>query len=112
MDQDLELGNVIKRLRAELQEAAKEGENEAIRFKLESIELELKVVAKKEGGPKGGFKFSVLGVGAELGGGVQWSNEQVQTVKLKMAPVGPAVLDKTGVPKNVLISDTTDQRRT
>jgi hypothetical protein len=86
VDQELELTAVIRKLREDLQAAADEGEGKGIKFKLESIDLELKVAAKREGGPNGKIKLSVLGIGGELGGGVKWGTEQVQTIKLKMVP--------------------------
>ena len=86
MDQELELKDVVRKLREDLQAAAEEGQGQDIKFKLESIELELKVAAKKEGGPNGKIKFSVLGIGAEVGGNAKWSSEHVQTIKLKMVP--------------------------
>jgi hypothetical protein len=87
MDQDLELKDVVRKLREDLQAAAEEGQGKALKFKIEGIELELKVAAKKEGGPNGGIKFSVLGIGAELGGSAKWAAEQVQTIKLKLVPL-------------------------
>jgi hypothetical protein len=86
MDSELELKDVVRKLREDLQAAAEEGQGKGIRFKLESIDLELKVAAKREGGPNGKIKFSVLGIGAEVGGSAKWAAEQVQTIKLKMVP--------------------------
>lgn len=92
--QELDLKTVVSKLRAELQEAVKAGEGEAIRFELDEIDLELKVAASKEVGPHGTIKFTVLGIGGEVGGGVKWAAEQVQTVKLKMRPVDNTRLDR------------------
>jgi hypothetical protein len=108
MDQELELKDVVRKLREDLQAAAEEGQGQAIKFKLETIELELKVAARKEGGPNGGIKFSVLGIGAEFGASAKWATEQVQTIKLKLVPV---LLDENGQPKEALVNDRVDARR-
>jgi hypothetical protein len=59
-----------------------EGEGEAIKFKLESIDLELKVAAKKVDKKEGGIKFYLFNFGA----GRSSESEHVQTIKLKMVP--------------------------
>ena len=86
MDQDLELKDVVQKLREDLQSAAKEGQGKDIKFKLESIELELKVAAKRVAEGKAGIKFSIFGIGAEVGGGGKLEGDRVQTIKLKMVP--------------------------
>ncbi len=86
MDQELELKDVVRKLREDLQAAAAEGEGKDIKFKLESIDLELKVAAKQVGGVNGGIKFYVFNFGAKN----QVENEQALTIKLKMTPEKPA----------------------
>lgn len=88
-DRQLELNNVIRQLRKELQSAMDETEVAPIRFRLESVDLELKVAAEAvaggEGGcADGGLKFHVLG----LGGGEKPEDERVHTVKVRLIPEG------------------------
>jgi hypothetical protein len=85
MDQELELKDVVRKLRQDLQAAAEEGQGQAIKFKLESIDLELKVAAKQVEGVEGGIKFYVFNFGAKD----QVESEQALTIKLKMTPEGP-----------------------
>jgi hypothetical protein len=87
MENDLELKDVIRKLRNDLVEAVREGKDENIKFKMEAIELELKVCVKKMGEGRADLKFSVFGIGAEIGGGGKVENEHVQTIKLKLVPI-------------------------
>jgi Trypsin-co-occurring domain 2 len=61
--------------------------NETVRFELGPSEVEITIVAKREGGPNGKIKFEVLGLGAELGGGAKLGGEKTQNVKLNLTPV-------------------------
>jgi len=83
----LPLGEVVRALRAEIIEAAKAGENEAVRFEVGPIDVEFTIVAKREGGPDGKIKFEVLGFGAEVGAGAKFARERTQKVKLNLTPV-------------------------
>jgi hypothetical protein len=84
-DQDLELKDVVRKLREDLQAAAEEGQGKAIKFKLESIDLELKVAAKDVGEVNGGIKFYIFNAGSSG----KSENEQSLTLKLKMTPQTP-----------------------
>lgn len=79
---DFELSDVVSRLREDLRAAMIEGAGQDIKFKLETVELELKVVAKRTGEGKAGIKFWVIN--AEGGG--KFEREQTQTIKLKLVP--------------------------
>jgi hypothetical protein len=83
MDQELELKDVVRKLREDLQAAAEEGQDKAIKFKLEGIELELKVVAKNVGEANGGIKFYVFHFGASA----KAESERALTIKLKLMPL-------------------------
>jgi hypothetical protein len=78
----LELAEVIAELRAELQKAVAAGSDEALRFELGPIELEVAVglVKGKEGGGK--VRFWVL----ELGGEVKAEQNSTQRIKLTLGP--------------------------
>jgi hypothetical protein len=86
MDQELELNKVVKKLRAELQAAVEEGDGKNVRFQMDAIELELKVVVKDKGAAEGGIKFYVFNFGAKA----EVENEQALSIKLKMTPKGPS----------------------
>lgn len=86
MDQ-IPLSDVLVGLRAELLDAQRKAEEQKLKFKLEDVEIELKVGATREGGGKGGLKFSVLGLGAELAAEGSIAAEKIQTVRLKMKPI-------------------------
>ncbi len=102
-DNEMELWQLVAKLREDLQVAMGEGEGKPIKFKLDAVELELKVAAKKTGEGKAGIKFWVVSAGA--GGKIE--NERVQTLKLKMTPV--LANPKPGGNRNVEISDGTDE---
>lgn len=82
----LPLTETITALRDEIASAAAAGADSDLRFQLGTIELEFTVVAKREGGPNGAIKFSVLGIGAEVGGSAKFANERTHKVKLSLTP--------------------------
>lgn len=79
------LAEVVQGLRQELAEAVKQAANEALKFELQEVELELQVAVTKEAGAEAKFKFWIFEVG-----GVSGAVEKgvVQTVRLKMKAVG------------------------
>lgn len=101
----LPLVDVVQGLREQITQAVAAAQGESVRFQLDSVELELSVVAKREAGGDGKLKFSILGmVDAELGGSGKLATERTQKVKLSLTPVAggssastgstPAVADK------------------
>lgn len=83
MESGIPLRQMIQNLRAELNAAMQDGEEQDLRFKLEDVELELKVCTSLEAGANGGVKFWVLNFGANA----KAKSEDVHTVKLKLKPV-------------------------
>jgi len=81
----LPLSEVVQALRAEIVEASKAGSDEAVKFQIGVIEVELTVAAKRDGGIDGKIKFQVLGVGAELGATGKLSSEQIHKIKLQLS---------------------------
>jgi len=82
----LPLREVAHTLRDEITAAALERPSQGLIFTVGPLEIEFNVVAKREGGPSGKIKFGVLGIGAELGGGVKIASEHTQKVKLTLTP--------------------------
>lgn len=80
---EIGLGEVIRALRAELEEAMSEGKGSAIRFEATSVDLEFNVGITRAADGKAGIRFWVL----ELGGGGSYASERVQSVKLSMKPM-------------------------
>ena len=85
-DSLLPLSDVIQALRNELLQAYESGKGDAIRFQVGPVDVDFTVLAKREGGPEGKIKFSVLGIGAELGGSARFAAEQTQRVRLTLTP--------------------------
>ncbi|MBF0187019.1 MAG: hypothetical protein HQL50_03745 [Magnetococcales bacterium] len=83
MNNSLPLAEAIKELRAELNQARTEGQDEAIRFTVEEVEITLQVVAAKEGNTKAGFKVPVIDL--DVGAGGKLSNTKTHTLRLKMS---------------------------
>lgn len=80
---EMDLTQVVRALRTQLNDAVKEGDDQEIRFEATAIELELNIGVKKSVEGKGGVRFWVL----ELGGGSSYSSESVQKVKLTLQPL-------------------------
>jgi hypothetical protein len=91
----LGLAEAIVRLRADLLEAREAGADAEIQLPVESLTVELKVVATKGADGKAGFKVPIIN--AELGGGANWKNEATQTVTVRFG--GP--VDQSGNPVKV-----------
>ncbi len=77
------LAEILVGLRRELEEAKRQAADENLKFKVEDIELELRVGATATGGVKGGVKFWVYN--AEAKGEI--SSAATQTLRLKLTPV-------------------------
>jgi len=83
----IELSDMIVGLRKELQEAQAKAEKEDLKFKVESIDVEVQVTVSKEANVEGSakWKFWVFGE-AEGKAGVGVAKETVQTIRLKLTP--------------------------
>lgn len=86
-----QLVEVIAALRSDLEAAIAEGENKAVKFDLDGIELELKASITEGDENKGGGKisFNIAGFfGGETGGDKvdKKSEEYAHTIKLKLLP--------------------------
>src|SRR4051794_19674989 len=91
----LGLAEAIAKVRADLIAAQDAGANEKIQFPVQSLTIELKVVAAKGADGKAGFKVPTIN--AELGGGANWKSEATQTITVQFRePV-----DDTGDPVKV-----------
>lgn len=96
---ELRLADAIKQLREEIAAAIQDGENHPIRFKPGPIEVELALELRDEGSAKGGVKFWVAELGADVKTGM------VQTHKIKLSL---QLVNKQG--GEILISNTGSQR--
>lgn len=90
MDSDkIPLADMLIELRRELEEARREGEGKDVRFRVESVEIELKVTVAKSAEAGAGFKFWV--VNGDAKGRI--AAESLQTLRLKL---DPRVIDAPG----------------
>ena len=80
---ELELSEVIAKLRASLATAQQEGEKKNIRFVIDEVEVEFQVVITKEAKGGAGIRFWVLDAKAEG----DFSNAATQKIKLRMKVV-------------------------
>lgn len=78
----VELAELISRLRSELSEALRAGEDSDLRFELGPVELEVAVVVAKEAKPGAKVRFWVLEAGAEATA----SSSTTQRIKLSLEP--------------------------
>jgi hypothetical protein len=83
VDDEVELADVIWRLRGELNRAAWAGETNDLKFKTELVELELTVGIEKSRDPNVKVNFWVV----EAGGNSQRKSMTTQTIKLTLRPV-------------------------
>lgn len=80
------LSEMIQQLRRELQESNAAAEKENLRFKVEGVELELKVAVSRETAGDAGIRFWVVNLGVKH----KEAGQDVHTFKLKLTPqVGP-----------------------
>jgi hypothetical protein len=80
------LSKMIQQLRRELQESNAAAEKENLRFKVEGVELELKVAVSRESSGDAGIRFWVVNLGVKH----KAAEQDVHTFKLKLTPqVGP-----------------------
>ena len=78
----VELAELVAQLRTELTEAMQEGRDEALRFGLGPVELELTVTVGKEATPGAKVRFWVVEAGADA----KASSARTQTIKLTLEP--------------------------
>lgn len=78
----IELARVIKDLRADLQAAIEAGQDEALRFGLGPIELEVSLAVERSDGGEGKVRFWVL----DLGGDHHRDVSNTQRIKLTLTP--------------------------
>lgn len=96
MDARVTLAQAIRELRAQLVEAAAEGEGSAVRFVPKSVQVELGITFDVEAEAGGGFKlFSLI----DLSGKAKTGSESAHKVTLTLEPVG-----RDGKP--ILVRDT------
>ena len=80
----IELAEMLTELRTELLKARGAGADEALKFEIADVEIEVQIVATKEAEGKGGVKFWVYNAEA----GVAASEGTTQRLKLKLRPTG------------------------
>jgi hypothetical protein len=88
----IELADVIRQLRAELDRARSAADDETLRFELGPIELELAVALEVTGGAAAKVRFWVVDLGADA----RTSSTSTQRIKLTLQPTitgGPAAGD-------------------
>lgn len=80
----IKLSTAIEHIRGELLAARASGEGADIRLPVESVTVELQVVAMTEAQGKAGFKVPVIDT--ELGGAARRTSERSSTVKVVFGP--------------------------
>lgn len=78
------LTDAIEMLRTEVLRAHAAGAGTAVQFPVESMTLELQVVATRSADGKAGFSIPFVNV--ELGGSAGWQRENTQTVTVTFGP--------------------------
>jgi hypothetical protein len=81
-DEPIGLADAIRRVRAELADARREGEGEDLRFRLGEVQLQFEVQVTREGAGEAGIKLWVVSVSGK--GGV--SGAQTHTVTVSLVP--------------------------
>lgn len=92
------LGEALRSLRAEITEAMQASQGEAVRFRIESIDMEFQVTASESKEAQGGVKFHLLTVGGKKAS----ESENVHKVALRLSAL-------TADGGDVLTSDTLDE---
>lgn len=89
------LAEAIASVRADLLGARQAGADAEIQLPVQSLTVELKVVATKGADGKAGFKVPIINT--ELSGGANWKNEATQTVTVTFGEP----IDRAGNPVKV-----------
>ena len=89
------LADAIGQVRAELEQAIKDGEESPVAFRAGPVEMEFEVAFTRTGGVSGGFQLSVLSFGAKG----EKSTAATHRVKVALTPA-----DREG--RDILIGDT------
>lgn len=97
-DEGLGLAAAIELLRDDLLRARASGHGSAVQLPVESLTVELRVVATRSADGKAGFKIPL--VNAELGGAAGLKDETTQTVTVKFG----SPIDLAGNPVRVATS--------
>jgi hypothetical protein len=84
MDQAIGLAEFVTALRSELKVAQKNAEGEDLKFSVEDIQLEVKVLSERSDKVEGGVKFWVLNAGGEIAD--KASLAQTLKLQLKLVP--------------------------
>ncbi|MFF8730811.1 trypco2 family protein [Streptomyces sp. NPDC015171] len=95
---DIELSDLLASLRSEIETARAEADGKDVRFRIDSIDLELQVAVEKTKQGKGGVKFWVLS------GDVSAGSKKTRTHVIKMRLDAQAD-DENGRPGPVLTGD-------
>lgn len=90
---DLLLADTLKALRSELQQSQLESADEGILFRVDKVELELRVVVKSTGGGEGKIRWWVVEAGLKA----EETEETSHLVKLTLNPIDK----ESGGPVNV-----------
>jgi hypothetical protein len=77
---ELELSEVIAKLRGDLIKAQQEGEGKDLKFAISEVSVELQIGVTREASGSAGLKFWVL----DLNGSTKGSNATTQKITLKM----------------------------
>jgi hypothetical protein len=109
-EEELGLANVIRALRAELEESITAGSAAKVRFKPGNVDIEFKVSVEKKGEGKAGLRFKVLSfVDANVGGGGSYARDAIQTIKMSLLPI---VVDAQGRPSSDQLISGQEQEET
>ena len=92
-NKQIALPQIIASLRSQLLSAQSESADSTMKFRTESIEIEVQTVAKQSDSAEGGIAFWVLSGTASSG----TESEVTQTIRLKLQPVN----SETGTPSDV-----------
>ena len=85
MTDDVTVADAIKQLRAQLEEAQREGAGKKLGFLMKNIELELGIIFKSEKEGSGVVRSWFL----DISGKTKTGGETTHKVKLALEPVGP-----------------------
>lgn len=84
------LADAIGQVRSELEQAIEEGAQSGVAFRAGSVQLEFEVAFTKVGGVDGGFRLSVLAVGAKR----ERASVSTHRIQVSLTPVDRQGQDK------------------
>lgn len=104
LGREIELSEVLEILRDELIKTQQNSHKKNIQFQVESVEVELQTVVKRNANGSSKGKVGLWVFNAELGAGVAYEDAVTQKIKLTFSALDLKLMDKDGKPQKAQVA--------